>query len=138
IVEKYLSTNADQISLCGDMREYARLWSPYLSCIVPTLACATTYVVCVICIMSISIVQKCFYQFLTIEGFSMLFALMKLCANVSKNNQKVVKENRKFYIIARQRLSMPALFWLRVCILGYFKIVYLGYNNFAKKLKDIN
>src|SRR5699024_3038526 len=102
--------------LCGEIREYARLWSPYLSVIIPSLACNVTYLILTIYLRSLETLQQCYCQFLIFLLTLFLFALMQLCACVGKNNQKVVKENRQFYIIARQRLSMSASFWLRVCI----------------------
>src|SRR5699024_3754762 len=67
--------------------------------------------------VSLPMIQKCYYQLLIIGSLSLLFAIMQLCASVGKNNQKVVKENRNFYVIARQRLSQSTLsnlFWLKV------------------------
>ena len=113
---KYKHSNAYQIRLCGEMREYARLWSPYLSVSIPTLSGIATYMICVLYMVhTIPMSQKSIYIFITTEVLICLFALMQLCACVGKNNQKVVKQNRQLYVNVRRCLPMPTLFWLRVC-----------------------
>ena len=112
---RFVSLNTSAIELCSHMREYARLWSVYLSAIVLIEAFVFTYLFYIILMVHLNTwFVKWFFAVLCSYMFVVLFALTRACALVDKKNGAVAKQNRVLYVRFGKSFPMTLRYLLKV------------------------
>ena len=110
-----VSLNASVIELCSHMREYARLWSVYLSAVIPLESFLFTYFVYIILVTQTNNwLVTGFFCILCSAFFVVLFALTRACALVDKKNRAVARQNRVLYVRFQKSFPMPVRYLLKV------------------------
>ena len=112
---RFVSLNTSAIELCSHMREYARLWSVYLSTIIPIDSFLFTYLLYLILMVHsntwlINWILGLFGTGLLV----VLFALTRACALVDKKNGAVARQNRVLYVRFQKSFPMPLRYLLKV------------------------
>ena len=112
----FVSLNTSAIELCSHMREYARLWSVYLSMIIPLHSFLFTYLFyLVLMVRSIIWFAKWIFTIYGSSMFIVLFALTRACALVDKKNRAVARQNRVLYVrFQKSGFPMPVRYLLKV------------------------
>ena len=112
---RFVSLNTSAIELCSHMREYARLWSVYLSVIIPVDAFIFTYFFYVLLVVhSNDWFIYLFCAVICISQFVVLFSLTRACALVDKKNRAVASQNRVLYVRFQKSFPMPLRYLLKV------------------------
>ena len=96
------------------MREYARLWSVYLSTVIPLQAFMFTYFFYFVLVVRSNWVFTWFSSVLSSYMFVAMFALTRACALVDKKNRAVAKQNRVLYVQFVKSFPMTAQYLLKV------------------------
>ena len=111
---RFVSLNPSAIELCSHMREYARLWSVYLSAIVPVEAFMFSYFLYVIMTIRINPWFIAWFSILCVGFLGVMFALTRACALVDKKNGAVAQQNRVLYVRFGKSFPMPVRYLLKV------------------------
>ena len=112
---RFVSLNTSAIKLCSHMREYARLWSIYLSAIVLLESFMFTYLFySVLVVRSNALFVYWFCGIINSYLFMGLFALTYACALVDKKNHAVANRNRVLYVRLQKCFPMSVWYLLKV------------------------
>ena len=96
---QYTRLNRQLLSLCLDIEVYTHFWSPFLSIMFPFFVWVQAYLAFVFFfVYSIPYVQKYIFFVGVIEFDLMLFLLIDQCARMVKLTQRILSENRRFFI----------------------------------------
>ena len=113
---RFVSLNTSAIELCSHMREYARLWSVYLSTIISIESFSFTYLAYLVLMVRLNTwFVKWFFAVMMVYLFAILFAITRACALVDKMNHAVAKLNRVLYVsFVKSGFPMPVRYLLKV------------------------
>ena len=113
---QFILLNASVIVLCSHMREYSRLWSVYLSTIVPVNSVMFTYFLYLLLMVhSTNWLLNWFNSVLCVYLFVILFSLTRACALVDKKNRAVASQNRVLYVrFQKSGFPMPVRYLFKV------------------------
>ena len=112
---EFTSLNASVIKLCSHMREYGRLWSVYLSTIIPVNSVMFTYLFYSVLMVHSNIwFFTLIYNLMCVYLLVVLFSLTGACALVDKKNHAVVRRNRVLYVQFQKSFPMPPHYSLKV------------------------
>src|SRR5699024_11184854 len=112
---RFVSLNTSAIELCSHMREYARLWSVYLSTVIPIQSFIFTYFTYLSLMVRLNNwIVKWFINVTSAYLIVIMFALTRACALVDKKNRAVARQNRVLYVRFQKSFIMPARYLLKV------------------------
>ena len=95
---RHISFNREMLHICKHIKVYSRYWSAFLTILFPYyifLICYLIYMVLVV--GSVPFSERSLFMCIAVEIVGFFFMLINECAQLVRCNDKVLRENRRFF-----------------------------------------
>lgn len=96
---EYMKINREVLSICKQIRAYSAYWSFFLTLMFPYYIILQCYVINIVALVpEVPLFERSLFMLVLVQVTIFFFLLIKECAQVVKLNEKILVENRRFFL----------------------------------------
>ena len=116
--------------LCHEIEGLDHFWNRFVTCFYTLDICFITYSVYIIFLVPVALQQKFIFLLLFVYALISLFVMLKQCAYVVNNNERIDRHNRAFLEHFQREKSLQVRNVLKVCFISSIEADILLVNCF--------